>query len=274
MFTSCWFSVLFTSLHGWWLSHDSVIRAALIAALATFVTGALATLGVVATLISNRRAQREERLLTLRRDAYLRAAEAYAAAAHMLGFIADLSFNMAFTFPVVKDFAAAVAKIHLVGNQRLIEASLRLHVAYTAIYTALVTDRHELDQLNIQIGANNSRITQLYGYRLESEAARDAMRKEISELESRNTSLFAAIVRKQWDMMKYVLENGKELGPLAAEATLAAKEEFGVGVDDEWYTKLLADSAATAIEHAKQCLKRIESTVTSKSSTAKTPADG
>src|SRR5438874_13288710 len=118
------------NLHGWWLSHDPAIRAAIITGFSALGVGAIALFGVRNTIKSNQKEQREQRLLTLRRDAYLQSAEAYAAAAHLLGLMIEPSVNMAVSIQITRDFAAAVGKIHITGNERLIKATVLLHRQY------------------------------------------------------------------------------------------------------------------------------------------------
>jgi hypothetical protein len=246
------------NLHGWWLAHDPTIRAAIITAFSAVGVGALALWGVRSTIKSNQKEQREQRLLTLRRDAYLKGSEAYAAAAQLLGLMTDPSLNMAASIPIVGNFAAAVAKIHLVGDERLIAATVRLHKEYTAIYLRLAGDRFQMDLRNAEITQNNAQIIQWSNYQLQSEDARQRVANEITRLQQRNEHLRTEVARQQRDMWMFALREAEKLAPLAAEASLAAKEEFGVAIDKERYLSLVAETSEFFIKQGEEALKRLE----------------
>jgi hypothetical protein len=249
----------FVDVHEWWLAHDPTIRAAIISAVSTLGIGILAWLGVRSTIKSNQKEQRQQRLHTLRRDAYLKGSEAYAAADQLLGLMTDPSINMAVSLPILRDFAAAVAKIHLVGDEKLIKATVRLHREYIAIYLRLAGDRSQVDQRNGEIAQNNAQIVQWSNYQLQSEDARQRVEKEILRLRQRNEDLWGEVIQRQREMWLYALrEAEKKLAPLAAEASLAAKEEFGVTIDKDRYRSLVAETSEFFRKQAEESLRRIE----------------
>jgi hypothetical protein len=122
-----WFWSLDEATRAALIGAAAAFVAALIAAAATFVTAVITLVSVGIGLYVNRLSQQEERRLTLRREVYLSAAKRYAASTQVLGSMADPFVDIRATAsPIVGEFAAAVAQIQLVGDERAIPLRARL----------------------------------------------------------------------------------------------------------------------------------------------------
>ncbi len=216
------------------LIEDPQTRAALIGASAALVTGFLAFVGVMRGLAVNRKEQREDRLLNLRRDAYLRAGEAYAAAVEALSLITNPQIEdvTPLMFPVVNRFAAAVANVYIVAGQRLMDATEQLHREYLKIYARLVAERYALVRRQFEINNNAARITQLANLAVQAPQHAREINQQIIELEKANNRLWVEQFEDQVRLLdKFVNEPAAKLAPLAIAATFEAKKEFGLNID-------------------------------------------
>jgi hypothetical protein len=215
----------------------------LIAAAATFVTAVITLVSVGIGLYVNRLSQQEERRLTLRREVYLSAAKRYAASTPVLGSMADPFVDIRTTAsPIVGEFAAAVAQIQLVGNERAMKAAVNLHREFVKIYTAMFIKRMPLDRLKQRVDTNNVRVAQIFNLRLQTEPEIEMASRELANLQNENNGLLRELFEEQMRLTRELTEELDKLAPLAMEATLAAKEEFGIHVEKEAYGQFITES--------------------------------
>jgi hypothetical protein len=239
-------------------SLDETTRAALIGAAAAFVTAVITLLGVGLGLYLNRKSQQEERRLNLRREVYLNAANRYAASAQVLSLVADPSVDTRPGSPVIGEFAAAVAQIQLVGHERAMRAAVVLHREYVKIYTAMIVRRIPLDELKHMIDANNVRIAQISNLTLQAEPERRMASQELAILQNQNAALFRQLFEGQMRLTREIVEEFDKLAPLAMEATFAAKQEFGIQVEEKPYAQFMTESTQNMKESVLRSLEDVE----------------
>jgi hypothetical protein len=245
-------------MHCFW-SLDEPTRAAFIGAAATFGTALITLLSVGIGLCLNRISQQEERRLTLRREVYLNAAKRYAAATQVLSSIADLSVDMrTLGSPVVGEFAAAVAQIQLVGDERAMRAAVILHREFVKIYVTMLVKRMPLDVLQRRIDANNIRIAQISNSRFQAQPAIEMALQEQASLQGQNTAWFRQLFEGQMRLSKEIIEESDKLVPLALKATFAVKQEFGIQVKEEPYAQFMTGSTQDMKESGLRSLEEVK----------------
>jgi hypothetical protein len=243
----------------WFWSLDQPTRAAFIAGAATFATAALTLLGVGIGLYVNRRSQQEERRLTLRREVYLNAANRYATSAQLLSSMPDPTIEIrTAAAPILGEFAAAVAQVQLVGHDRVIKASVALHREYTNIYLAMVTKRMRLEELKNTLNANNARLAQISNLRLQAESAVTIASQEFARIQKQNAELSYELLDEQLRLTKEVIGEYDKLLPFSMEATLSAKQEFGIRIEEIRYTQFMTESAQAMKDSVSRALKEVE----------------
>jgi hypothetical protein len=252
------FIATLASMQCFW-SLDEPTRAAFIGAAAAFATAAITLLGVGIGLYVNRKSQQEERRLKLRREVYLNAANRYAASAQVLSLVADPSVDMrTIASPVIGEFAAAVAQIQLVGSERAMRAAVVLHREYVKIYTAMVVRRMPLEELKHMIDANNVRIAQIFNLQVQAEPAIRMALQELANLQNQNNALLRQLFEGQLRLTREIVEEFDKLAPLAMEATFAAKQEFGIQVEETPYVQFITESTRNMKESVLRSLEDVE----------------
>ncbi len=111
------------------------MRAAVITSIATLIAGLLAFAGILAGLWANRKSQKEERLLILRRNVYLEFADRFSTAMQLFSSLADpemsiTTFHERMVRPI-RRLGGSVAKVQLVGDSVNMLVTLRLHQQFT-----------------------------------------------------------------------------------------------------------------------------------------------
>jgi hypothetical protein len=240
-------------------SLDEPTRAAFIGAAATFFTAAITLLGVGIGLYVNRKSQQEERRLTLRREVYLNAANRYAAATQVLSLVANPFVDIQIiATPVIGEFAAAVAQIQLVGHERAMKAAIALQHEFVTVYTAMIVRRMPLEHLKNMLDANNARIAQISNLQLQAEPAVRAALQELARLQGENNVLLRQLFEGQMGLTREIIVEVDKLAPLAMEATLAAKEEFGIQVAEKAYAQFMTESTRDLKESVLGSLADVE----------------
>jgi hypothetical protein len=237
----------------WFWSLDESTRAALVGAAAAFVTALMAAAATFATalitlfsvaigLFVNRLSQQAERRLTLRREVYLNAAKSFAASTQVLSSMANPLTDIQTASPIIGEFAAAVAQVQLVGDERAMKAAVALQREFVKIYTDIVIRRMPLVQTKQTVDANTARVTQISSLRLEDQQAINWASQELARLQRENDRLLRELFEGQMRLTRELMDEVDKLAPFSMEATLAAKEEFGIRVAEKDYADFLSKS--------------------------------
>lgn len=222
---------------------NPTVEAALVGGIATGVTALLALFGVALSLRSNRKNQREERYLNLKREVFLEASRSYSAAVHLLAgtWIAE-SLSSDRSQEISTAFGAAVGKVLLVGNDRSIKAWLRLQTEFAGILARL-----GVAGMQLQL-AHRTFLEEKAQYE-EQTATDDAKHKKAFDSLMALLDYYGELRTQIWK----TVEETVKLLPLSTEATLAAKQELGIKVDADEFTKISAQTS----EQASKILKSL-----------------
>jgi hypothetical protein len=208
-----------------------VVQAAAISGIATGLTALIALGGVLFNIRSNRKSDREERYLNLRREVYLDAARTYASAIQLLtGTLLPEGQPPEQIRQLSNDLGAAVGKIMIVGNERTIRAWSELQNTFLSIFAQLATVSMPY------------RETALAYMKIKGECeAADASDRSAAAF--RTLMACGDLLKEQIRLVKTVADQCKKLQPLTTEATLAAKKELGIGVDEAQFRKLMEQAS-------------------------------
>ena len=243
-------------------SLDEPTRAAFIGAAAALAAAVITLLGIGIGLYVNRKSQQAERRLTLRREVYLNAANRYAASPQVLSSIANPFVDIrSMALPIIGEFAAAIAQVQLVGHERAMKAAVVLHREYVKIYTAMLIKRIPLEELKRRVDANTVRVAQIFNLRLQDEPEIERASQEVANLQTQNTELLRQLFEEQMRLTREIMEEFDKLAPLAMEATLAAKEEFGIQVAEKAYAQFMTESTQDLKESVLGSLADVEGEV-------------
>src|SRR5260370_30488737 len=126
--------VLMSRLCEWLFSLDPPTRAAIIGAIigaaATVGSVAIAFVGVVLTIRSNRVRAREDHLITLRRETYLEACDVSAEAAHFLATLPDPNVTQASGLAIMTKFSGVIGKLHILADKTTPQAVKKHYNAF------------------------------------------------------------------------------------------------------------------------------------------------
>jgi hypothetical protein len=224
-----------------------VLQAAFVGIAGACFTAVVTLTGVVLTVRSNRKSEREERYLNLKREVFLEAARNYAAAVQLIAESRSVeSFSSAPMQEINTAFGASVGKILLVGNDRSMKAWLNLQTAFFGILARLA--------------ANGMHLQAAYQAFLEKKAQleRASTSADMAPTEALD-GLKAALgyYKALRTQLQTTVEETEKLLPLTIEATLAAKEELGISVNETAFARISGQSS----EEARAILKELITTL-------------
>jgi hypothetical protein len=104
---------------------------------------------------------------------------------------------------------------------------------------------------------NNTRIAQISNLQLQPELVERAG-QEVARLQGENNVFLRQIFEGQLRLSREIMQESDRLAPLALEAAFAAKQEFGIKVEEHAYTRFLTESNQRMRESARRSLDEVE----------------
>ena len=249
------------------------------------VVGSLFTvIGVVLTNIENTKRLRlqhrhewtlesKERDLEMRRNTYLDAMEAIAAAVAAVGRFGDLSISSDDLMRVYTDKSAAIGKVSIVGKEETIQAVANFSRELTGTFLRLSSKRerlnwalqqstiveeklalalHELEQLQDQLNAFS-----FSGQR--DESAKHALQnnlefqeQQIEDLRSEEAELHQQFFPAQMDLVRETVSEVASLDRLLVPVIKLVRTELELPFDSDFYTEIIEDGARRQMEYLEE----------------------
>lgn len=249
--------------------------------LAGAVVGALGAMGGSWLQSRHDRGQRErERVMALRRDVYLEAAEGLAGFPHYLVGLANADVPVASLEPLLNAKRGWQNKLHVIASLETIAAFAKADALFIETSFHLFPLRHKVDELGSQAeeeARQRSQLTQYqaalhtalqaevhHGQGQENIAAVQAMRaaidrsqEEIVASYEREAALHGERAERIKELLGLALTKVAEHRLLLGEANLAVRREIEAPVDDERYLEMMRemnDQALGAFEAFFQSL--------------------
>jgi hypothetical protein len=248
-----------------WSIQDPAIDAAIIGAIATVVAVAIAFVGVLLTIRDNRVRSLQDRMTTLRREAYLEACEVAAESVQFLTSLAGVDVSLASGAPVLRKFDGAASKLHLVAEQPTLGGVMNYVNAFYNEYAAAMNLKYPFERNTADIESAQQELVRLASVpalRPIFDANRQRLQQQIAQLNRQNLDLFARLY-------EHCSSSVERLAPLVTDATIALRREFDVPLDEVWYRQQmtenmrlnatrwqpLRDSVRDIIERERQALR-------------------
>lgn len=204
-----------------------------------------------------------EREMTMRREVYLKAAEALAHAQENLAGFANLDISSQQHEVLIKGIGADLNKVHIVGSMQTVHAIVDANQFFTHAVSDLTIHRLPLQQLTREIAFEQLVIESASARRDEALASLKEMsgdgqhrsplweiqdrifneeQKEIEAAAAKIERLQQRLSQDQLAFLKRCAKAGLELGALVVKANVAIRRELELYVDAEEYLKLMRRS--------------------------------
>jgi hypothetical protein len=217
----------------WLFSLDPATRAAIIGAIigaaATVGSVAIAFVGVVLTIRSNRVRAREDHLITLRRESFLEACDVSAEAAHFLATLPDPNVTQASGSAIMTKFSGVIGKLHILADKTTLQAVMNHYNAFFDAYTEAAKVKHAFEMNAREIANAYEKLARLTDM---SAQERTALHTLISQLSQDNLSSAVELWTHFVDS-KIV----DKLVEGSTEVTLAFRKDLNLPLDEKWYRK-------------------------------------
>jgi hypothetical protein len=122
----------------------------------------------------------------------------------------------------------------------------------------MIMKRMRLEELKNTIAANNVRLAQISNLRLQAPAAIAIVSEEFTKLQKQNGELSQELLDEQMRLTKEIVNEYEKLLPFSMEATLSAKQEFGIRVEETRYAQFVTESARAVKDSVSRALKEVE----------------
>lgn len=227
----------------------------------TVAASLIALAGVIFTIDRNRRAQRRQQFLDLRRDIYLAAADAFASATQYLALLSQPEIKRSDGDQLLQTISGLVGKIHIVAGQDVLNAVTKLHEELMRCYRALIIQKDEIDEFIETQRTTNRELSRLSDVidKLQDPAVAQVFQR-IQYLEQHSRIVDVNIYKTRWKMIDSWNECPAVLEPLTAAAVLAMKSELGIKIDKDWYSTLSRESAKRVVEETRSYLAEAKRT--------------
>jgi hypothetical protein len=225
-----------------------------------------------------------DRMMALRRDVYLPAAEALTVLQTCMGDVLDIEDEMSERKQRVADSLTLLSKIHVVGSEATVTAVLKFERVFAPAYLELVLARASLvlrqteikthtssfEKANANVQRTSASLTQfkLSGRTdLEGEQLEKQLKDENSELLKhvlKLLELLAAQVAEVLTFCNRATALGVEIAECLPDAILAVRSELDFAIDSEAYRKLFAEQTENVRQISITYLNRVRGTLLSK----------
>jgi hypothetical protein len=245
----CW-------LWQWLLSLDPPTRAAVIGATATVISVAIAFVGVMLTIRSNRVRAREDQLITLRREAYLEACDVTAEALQFLTTLGDPNVTLASGLPVMRKVGGAMGKLQILADQLTLNVVMAYMNAFLNEYVEVAKLKGAFEMNAAEIATAQQRIALLSGNAIVPHLSQERSRlsAHILTLSQRNLSLIEQVTT-------YCVNTVERLSAPATAVTLALRKELKLSLDENWYKNMQAENVKLNIARVKPLLDALSENV-------------
>jgi hypothetical protein len=249
----CW-------LWQWLWSLDPPTRAAVIGATATVISVAIAFVGVLLTIRSNRVRAREDQLITLRREAYLEACDVTAEAIQFLTTLGDPNVTLASGLPVMRKLAGAMGKLQILADQLTLNVVMAYMNAFLNEYVEVAKLKGAFEMNAPEIATAQQRIALLSGGRdivptlTQSSPEIRRLSAQILTLSQRNLSLIVQVTTCCVNIVE-------RLSAPATAVTLALRKELKLSLDENWYKNMQAENVKLNVARLKPLLDAMNENV-------------
>jgi hypothetical protein len=243
-----------------WSLDDPPTRAAVIGATATVISVAIAFVGVLLTIRSNRVRAREDQLITLRREAYLEACDVTAEAIQFLTTLGDPNVTLASGLPVMRKVGGAIGKLQILADQLTLNVVIAYMNAFLDEYVEVAKLKGAFEMNAAEIATAQQRITLLSGGRAivptltVSSPEISRLSAQILTLSQRNLSLIEQVTT-------YCVNIVERLSAPATAVTLALRKELKLSLDENWYKNMQAENVKLNIARVKPLLDTMRENV-------------
>lgn len=242
------------------------VWAAIIASLLTLGGVVLTNIGSSRRLLMQLKNEKDlrdrEREMSLRREVYLKGAESVNTAISAIVKISDINISNEQLGKDISDGTAGFGKIHVVGNEKTVFAVSTFSSELSSIYLRLIVKRYPLiinksniaglegliekasrerdkliemmKEVNIR-GIIDKRLMDLLNNNFEFEG------KQMSKWKEEKDALFKDLYAKQIELFKECTSCSAYLSSLLIPALMAIREELELPLDEDKYTKMIAD---------------------------------
>ena len=260
------------------------------------VIGSFFSLGgiVIANRANDRRLQKQlrhdremrnrDRELSLRKDVYLSVAEAVLAGIVVIGRIADLDIPNNKVMEAYADKAPAIAKAHVIANERTIEVLTNLVGELNAVTLRMFTKRFPLTALKTQISNLQQQISSFSQQRdrmlelmkqFNLNGATDQRRLDvinanfqfeqnrIAETYKQQAILFGDLAAKQLQLLKECTDETIRLSRFTVPFITSVRVELEMPIDERAYAEAIEQSIRKQEASMKDFLEYLRSLSTS-----------
>ena len=222
-----------------------------------------------------------EREMTLRRDVYLKAAEAMAHAQEYLAGLANMDISPQQHEALIKGVGADLNKVHIVGSMPTVKAVVEANEFFAHAVSDLsicklpirqIAQEIEYEELIIDSAAarrdealtqmkemNRSGVNNPQLWEIQNKIFKDEQ-KDIDEAFAKKEQLQRDLMQHQMEFRKACAKSGLEVGKLVVNANLAIRRELELHVDTDEYLHLMQDSHDTLGREVDEYHKKIKQT--------------
>ncbi len=204
-----------------------------------------------------------EREMTVRREVYLKAAEAMAQAQEYLASLANIDISLQQHEAMVKGVGADLNKVHIVGSMPTVQAIVEANQFFAHAVSELsiqklpirrITHEIEYQQMSIESAAARrdealASMKEMTRAGIDNQRAWNLHHKifndEQNEMDvalAKKEKLQNELAHHQADFVKHCAQAGLALGRLVVNANLAIRRELELGLDAEAYRTLMKHS--------------------------------
>jgi hypothetical protein len=232
-------------------------------------------------LTHDREMRNRDRELSLRKDIYLSAAEAVSAGITAIGRFTDLEIPNNKLTETYVDKSPAIAKVHVIANQRTAEALTNLAGELNAAYLRLLTKRNPLVLEKNQISILQQQIDSFSKERdrmlelmkqFNLDGSIDQRRWEvinknfefeqnrITETSKQLSTLLAGLSLKQLQFMKDCIDETNSLSRLTVPVIVSARAELEMPIDEQTYAQVIERSIKRQEANIEAFMENLRST--------------
>jgi hypothetical protein len=214
----------------------------------TVAASLIALVGIAGSLWINRIEQRRDQFLRLRRDVYLSAAEAFAAAAQFAGNLHDAGVQVRDGRALLRDLSGAIAKIHLIGGKDVIATVMALNTKFVDHYRQQMLKKTRADTIENTVNRNIGTIRAIVIRLSQNLQAQPSENDRVNQLIRENQHLERKLYEVRLEMIDSTLTFQEEVAASSGHAALALKRELGIKVDEPWYLEMLQLSERLSVQ--------------------------
>jgi|GEM_PF-846036 len=214
-----------------------------------------------------------DRELSLRKDIYLSAAEAVSAGITAIGRFADLEISNNKLTEAYIDKSPAIAKVHVIANERTAEALTNLvgelNAAYLRLFAKrypLVAQKNQISLLQQQVNSfsqeRNHMLDLMKQFNLDGEGDKNRLevinknfnfeQNRIKETTKQQRMLFADLSMKQLQFTKECIDEANKLSRLTAPVIASARAELEMPINEQAYAEMIERSIKKQEENIEE----------------------